>query len=230
MPRPILKSLATELKIESKDKKNSSELIKAEEKDSSQLSVKRINRINPSVMPGNTSSINNYIPANVSSQNTNNTININKVAINDENKSNQFCKNGAKKTMKQKTSSNGKSTERKVYRDFSRVSDDTVLSLTKNSTKTGRSRQQDSFPVKLHAIIERAEIDAYTSIISWLPHGRAFKIHSQEQFMNIIARKYFYFTLMKSFQRQINIYGFRKIWKGADKGAYCHELFLRGRP
>ena len=33
-----------------------------------------------------------------------------------------------------------------------------------------------------------------------------------------------------SFQRQLNIYGFKRITAGPDKGGYYNELFLRGKP
>jgi len=111
------------------------------------------------------------------------------------------------------------------YRDFANVPDEVAVGNTNQANARG---PQEHFPLKLHKIIESSEMEGYSSIISWLSHGRAFKIHDIDQFTEKIMQKYFFQTKLASFQRQLKVYGFRKLSK-SDKGAYYHELFLRGR-
>jgi hypothetical protein len=63
---------------------------------------------------------------------------------------------------------------------------------------------------------------------SWQIHGRCFIVHKPDKFKEILPR-YFKLSKIQSFQRQLNLYGFQRLTVGADKGAYYHELFLRGR-
>ncbi|OEU20893.1 hypothetical protein FRACYDRAFT_155230, partial [Fragilariopsis cylindrus CCMP1102] len=69
-----------------------------------------------------------------------------------------------------------------------------------------------------------------TSTVSWLSHGRAFLVRRPTEFTSKIMPRYFRQTKLTSFQRQLNLYGFRRLTQGADSGAYYHELFLKGRP
>jgi hypothetical protein len=64
-------------------------------------------------------------------------------------------------------------------------------------------------------------------IVSWQPHGKAFRVHLPEVFARTVMPRYFKQTKYKSFMRQIQIYGFRRIRDGEDKGAYFHSKFIR---
>lgn len=85
------------------------------------------------------------------------------------------------------------------------------------------------FPFKMHDILSRMEADGHSNTMSWMPHGRSFKIHDLDGFHEHILPVYFRHTKKSSLLRQLNLYGFRRISAGPDKGSYYHELFLRGK-
>ena len=89
---------------------------------------------------------------------------------------------------------------------------------------------QFAFPFKLHSILENSGKLNQEHIISWLPSGKAFKIHKPKEFANVIMPQYFNQTKYRSFQRQLYIYGFdrHREKSSEDCGAYYHELFIRG--
>ena len=85
------------------------------------------------------------------------------------------------------------------------------------------------FPIKLHEMLDRVEADGVSHIVSWQPHGRCFVIHQPTPFKESLLHRYFpSISKIASFQRQLNLYGFQRITRGLDKGAYYHPLFLRG--
>lgn len=86
------------------------------------------------------------------------------------------------------------------------------------------------FPMKLHDLLENAGKNGLSDIISWCPHGRCFVVHNSREFVQSVMPKWFRQTKLTSFQRQLNLYGFCRLTRGRDSGAYYHELFLRGRP
>jgi len=93
--------------------------------------------------------------------------------------------------------------------------------------KTGGVSQP--FPDKLMSMLDR-ETANHPDVITWCPHGRAFVVKKPKVFTAEVMINYFRQSKLTSFQRQLNLYGFRRITQGVDSGAYYHELFLRGRP
>jgi hypothetical protein len=81
---------------------------------------------------------------------------------------------------------------------------------------------------KLHRMLKDVQDTPDASIVSFLPHGRAFIVHDVERFVNKILPKYVNHGVWHSFTRQLSLYGFRRVKKGPDCGAYYHEIFLRG--
>ena len=85
-----------------------------------------------------------------------------------------------------------------------------------------------AFPVRLFDMLADIEARGQTSIVSWLSHGRAIRVHDPEAFVTQILPHYFRQSKITSFQRQLNVYGFRRIVFGRDAGAYHHKCFLKG--
>ncbi len=83
------------------------------------------------------------------------------------------------------------------------------------------------FPGKLLEVLERTDL---AEIIEWMSHGRAFLVKQPKTFASQVLPRYFKQTKYLSFTRQLNLWGFKRITRGKDMGAYYHELFLRGRP
>ena len=81
-------------------------------------------------------------------------------------------------------------------------------------------------------MLKHCEQEGKDNIVSWLPDGKAFKVHNSAAFVAEILPCHFKQTKYKSFQRQLNLWGFERITKGstAEKGAYYHKDFLRDEP
>eukprot|EP00934_Nitzschia_sp_Nitz4_P000201 Nitzschia sp. Nitz4//NODE_367_length_23738_cov_71.755985//22239//23337//NITZ4_additional_000047-RA//-1//CDS//3329531864//201//frame0 len=86
------------------------------------------------------------------------------------------------------------------------------------------------FPWRLHEMLEQSEREGYEHIVSWVSGGRAFKVHRPDTFVKDIMKLHFQQTKYKSFQRQLNLWGFERSTKEAfERGSYFHPLFIRGR-
>lgn len=117
----------------------------------------------------------------------------------------------------------------------------------RSSTKTGdptpEVAQQLRFPWKLHLLLERCEYENVSSVaasggggiprdppIGWLPDGKSFKVHDKERFIKEVMPSFFGTQSFKTFQRNLNLWGFTRVSKGPLKDVCSHPLFLKGFP
>jgi len=92
--------------------------------------------------------------------------------------------------------------------------------------RTGKRGAPQAFARKLYEILESETCDC----ASWNDAGNAFFVKDIERFSNDILMRYFRHNKFASFQRQLNLYGFRKVNRGVDAGAYAHQYFRKGQP
>mmetsp|Transcript_22155 Transcript_22155/g.50714 ORF Transcript_22155/g.50714 Transcript_22155/m.50714 type:complete len:124 (-) Transcript_22155:321-692(-) len=86
------------------------------------------------------------------------------------------------------------------------------------------------FPEKMYTMLEQAAQLGMEDIVSWNASGCAFGIHNLERFVEIIMPKHFKQSKWTSFQRQLNLYDFKRYKCGPESGSYYHEFFLRYKP
>ncbi|KAL7540922.1 hypothetical protein ACHAXR_010478 [Thalassiosira sp. AJA248-18] len=110
----------------------------------------------------------------------------------------------------------------------------TVESQTKYNEKRKAAMWKSSkgqFPTKLYAMLELADVQGYGSssnAVAWLPHGRAFRVLDEKIFVESIVPVFFKQTKIRSFYRQLNLWGFKRLSMGCDAGAWYNEFFVRG--
>lgn len=112
------------------------------------------------------------------------------------------------------------------YCDYGKIPDEVALKEAVERKNTGGVIT--TFPEKLHQLLSSGTVEP--DVIGWAPHGRCFLVRKPKEFATTIMPQNFKHTKLTSFQRQLNLYGFKRITKGKDRGAYYNELFLRGRP
>jgi hypothetical protein len=104
------------------------------------------------------------------------------------------------------------------------------MECTDDSTR-GAKKKCIQFPWRLHEMLDNADVEGFSDIVSWLPgNTNSFKVHQPGVFVEVIMPRYFEMTKFKSFRRQINMWGFERIKGGLGKGGYGHHNFIRGMP
>lgn len=95
--------------------------------------------------------------------------------------------------------------------------------------RADRNIRNDSFPWKLYDLLDDMDTSGLNHIVSWEDNGRAMKIHDSQAFVAVIIPYYFPQTKkLESFQRQLNLYGFKRTSRGPQKGFYTHDNLVRG--
>ncbi len=89
-----------------------------------------------------------------------------------------------------------------------------------------------SFLNKLYSILSNKDI---ASVIAWSEEGDMFQIINSSRFQNEIIPKYFKHKNLKSFIRQLNLHGFKKLrtkskYREINQDFYKHSFFRRDHP
>lgn len=112
-----------------------------------------------------------------------------------------------------------KGTMNHSYRDFSKVPPE-------SDYKTPTEIDQMTFAQKVHHMLSN---ETYSNSISWMPHGRSFKIHKPAVFEKEVCPLYFGHQRYSSFLRDLNNYGFKHVSRGIDRNCkyHNHASFIR---
>ena len=114
------------------------------------------------------------------------------------------------------------------YRDLANVPEKDLDDQSEKSLPAaGRTRgstesiRVQKFPLKLYAILAQKE---FQEIISWMPHGRSWRVHKPSLFETRVMPLFFEYSNYHSFNRLINAWSFRRVTSGIDRGSYYHEV------
>lgn len=69
--------------------------------------------------------------------------------------------------------------------------------------------------------------ERYADVIGWLPHGKGFLIFKKKRFAVEVLPAYFKKSKFTSFTRKLNRWGFVRVTRGPETGAYYHDLFRK---
>lgn len=120
------------------------------------------------------------------------------------------------------------------YRDFSSVDEEEDVEQESQTSSPSPPPPHTSgdtlirmqkFPVKLYAILAQKELH---EIITWMPHGRAWKVLQPSLFESLVMPLFFEYSNYHSFNRLVNAWSFRRIAAGPDRGCYYHEVSFHG--
>ena len=66
------------------------------------------------------------------------------------------------------------------------------------------------FPQKLYLMLESVDRLGLSHTVSWSSNGRSFQVKDPIKFMEFTIPRFFKATKFRSFQRQLNLWGFQR--------------------
>ena len=94
---------------------------------------------------------------------------------------------------------------------------------TTSSLHNTMKEASHTFITQLHKLLENED----SNVVTWNEKENGFHILDVEKFESVILPQYYRHSKLTSFQRQLNLYGFKKMHHGVDFGAYIHPKFTR---
>jgi len=89
---------------------------------------------------------------------------------------------------------------------------------------------ETAFALKLHVVLDASARQGFDDVVSWQGNN-AFMVHKPKKFEESIMKEYFNQTQYRSFQKQLELHGFKRLAVGEKfGGSYTHNLFIRGKP
>jgi hypothetical protein len=89
-----------------------------------------------------------------------------------------------------------------------------------------REDRDHLFPYILHGLLDDIEKAGQTSVISWSPDGKAFRIHNEDVFQERLLRLYFGQDSIDDFRATLFSWAFNE----DEGGSYHHPCFVKDRP
>jgi HSF-type DNA-binding len=105
-----------------------------------------------------------------------------------------------------------------------------AVSVSEGTNRSQPTHSRLPFPLKLHRILEEAEQNNLTHIIGWTHNGEGFMVRNKHAFEAKFIPRYFSTTTYRGYHRNLNLWGFKTVNRGGDRGTCWHPYFKKGRP
>lgn len=104
--------------------------------------------------------------------------------------------------------------------------DTSVFHLKNECSNLLENTSRSTFPETLYNLLQQ---NNHPEIISWLSDGQGFKIYNRKVFESDLLSSHFGGIKFRSFQRQLNIYGFLRLDDNRNSYTCSHRIFSKDK-